>query len=223
MSPNRAITTITQSQLKNFQVRPTFKVLRASDSESDEDSDDEEMDFSGAEGNSVPDFDELEFVLSEEKSQKSMEPKQPEINRLAMQAARRDWQRTETDSGSPEVQVAILTERIIYLTKHMQTNPKDFHSRRGLIAMVNKRKTQLEFYFTQSPEKCLKLCSTLGIRFRPRRAVQSREQKYAPFKNTKSKIGMKKAAALQTKALMEKKQQQEAEKKAAKAMLRSKK
>lgn len=63
------------------------------------------------------------------------------LNKLAGQAAQVRWREGDSDSGSPRVQVAILTEKIVYLTKHMQQHPHDFHSRRGLITMVNKRRT----------------------------------------------------------------------------------
>lgn len=62
------------------------------------------------------------------------------LNKLAGQAAQLKWRVDEHDSGSPRIQVAILTEKIVYLTKHMQQHPHDYHSRRGLITMVNKRR-----------------------------------------------------------------------------------
>ena len=67
--------------------------------------------------------------------------------------------------------------------------------------------------FDTQPLKCLEMCQALGIRFKPKSAVQSREVKYSSFKNTKSKIGMIKAAELQTRAL----QARQAEKAAANA------
>ncbi|CAM9569381.1 unnamed protein product, partial [Sphacelaria rigidula] len=62
------------------------------------------------------------------------------LNKLAQTAAQLRWRKHESDSGSSQVQAAILTEKIVYLTKHMQANPQDYHSRRGLITMVNKRR-----------------------------------------------------------------------------------
>merc|ERR1711957_1097663 len=55
--------------------------------------------------------------------------------------------RHETDVGSPEFQVAGMTERISYLTKHLQKHPKDFSTRRGLVAMVNKRRRLLNYLY----------------------------------------------------------------------------
>ena len=57
----------------------------------------------------------------------------------------KEYQTDKNDTGSPEVQVALLTERINYLSGHMQEHKKDFHSRRGLLAMVAKRRKLLDF------------------------------------------------------------------------------
>ena len=56
-----------------------------------------------------------------------------------------DYQRKEGDTGSPEVQIAILTERINHLTEHLKTHPKDNHSRRGLLQLVGKRRGLLDY------------------------------------------------------------------------------
>ena len=68
------------------------------------------------------------------------------------------------DTGSPEVQVAILTGRIEELSKHMQTHKKDFHSRRGLLAMVAKRRKLLDYLKSKDEERYQKLIKSLGIR-----------------------------------------------------------
>ncbi len=70
----------------------------------------------------------------------------------------------ETDTGSPEVQVAMLTERISYLTEHLKRNPKDFSSRRGLMVIIGKRKRLLGYIQAKSPEKFLQLTAQLNIR-----------------------------------------------------------
>ncbi|CAM9277787.1 unnamed protein product [Chrysoparadoxa australica] len=145
----------------------------------------------------LADLEELDSVLGDDR-ETNEEPGQPYLNHLAMQAAKRRWQRHEKDCGSGEVQVAIQTERIIYLTKHLQTHPKDFHSRRGLIRLVNNRRGQLNYLYKEDANRCMEMCQTLGIRFRPRSATPTREQKYQQFKNTKSKIGTLRAAAVQT-------------------------
>ncbi len=70
----------------------------------------------------------------------------------------------EKDTGSPEVQIAILTERIKNLTEHIKINKKDVHSRRGLIGMVNKRRKLLKYIQKKDPAKYEKIVKELGIR-----------------------------------------------------------
>jgi len=68
------------------------------------------------------------------------------------------------DTGSPEVQVAILTNRIEELSQHMQVHKKDFHSRRGLLAMVAKRRKLLDYLKSKDEDRYQKLIKSLGIR-----------------------------------------------------------
>ncbi len=68
------------------------------------------------------------------------------------------------DTGSPEVQVAILTERIKNLTAHLQTHKKDFHSRRGLLLMVGQRRRLLDYLKRKKVERYESLIKELGIR-----------------------------------------------------------
>ncbi len=68
------------------------------------------------------------------------------------------------DTGSPEVQVAILTERILNLTEHMQSHKKDFHSRRGLLVMVGQRRRLLDYLKRKAPERYESLIKKLGLR-----------------------------------------------------------
>lgn len=70
----------------------------------------------------------------------------------------------DSDTGSPEVQVALLTNRIAYLTEHFQSNAKDHHSRRGLLQMVGRRRRLLEYLRSESPERYHKLIERLGLR-----------------------------------------------------------
>ena len=69
-----------------------------------------------------------------------------------------------TDTGSPEVQVAILTERINILTEHMRANPQDKHSNRGLLKMVGKRRSLLDYLQKKDIERYRALIAKLGIR-----------------------------------------------------------
>lgn len=72
--------------------------------------------------------------------------------------------RAEGDTGSPEVQVAILTERINNLTEHFKANHKDNHSRRGLLAMVNKRRSLLDYLKRKDAARYAELIAKLGLR-----------------------------------------------------------
>ena len=70
----------------------------------------------------------------------------------------------ERDTGSPEVQVAILTERINTLTEHLKANPKDFHSQRGLSRMVGHRKNLLGYLAKKDIERYRSIIAKLGLR-----------------------------------------------------------
>ena len=70
----------------------------------------------------------------------------------------------ETDTGSPEVQVALLSERISYLTEHFKTHPKDHHSRRGLMQIVGQRRRLLEYLKGKDLARYRVLIGRLGIR-----------------------------------------------------------
>ena len=75
-----------------------------------------------------------------------------------------EYGRTPNDTGSPEVQIAILTERIRELTEHLQTNKKDHHSRRGLLKMVGQRRGMLDYLKAKDIEGYRNLIERLGIR-----------------------------------------------------------
>ncbi len=75
-----------------------------------------------------------------------------------------DNRRGETDTGSPEVQVAIVTERIQNLTEHFKTHKKDNHSRRGLLMMVNKRRSLLDYLKREDEARYSALIAKLGLR-----------------------------------------------------------
>jgi small subunit ribosomal protein S15 len=75
-----------------------------------------------------------------------------------------DFRRGEADTGSPEVQVALLTRRIEELTEHLKTHEKDHHSRRGLLQMVGKRRRLLDYLRREDVERYRALISRLGLR-----------------------------------------------------------
>jgi small subunit ribosomal protein S15 len=70
----------------------------------------------------------------------------------------------ETDTGSPEVQVALLSERIKYLTEHFKTHKKDFHSRRGVLKLVGQRRRLLNYLKRNDVERYRTLIKSLGLR-----------------------------------------------------------
>ncbi|MEZ6141893.1 MAG: 30S ribosomal protein S15 [Zavarzinella sp.] len=74
------------------------------------------------------------------------------------------YKRAENDSGSPEVQVAILTSRITQLTDHLRLHKKDFASRRGLLKMVSRRNDLLKYLQKKDRERYLALIQSLGLR-----------------------------------------------------------
>lgn len=70
----------------------------------------------------------------------------------------------ETDTGSPEVQIALLTERITQLTDHLRTHSKDYHSRRGLLKMVGERRRLLNYLKANDQERFARVVTRLGLR-----------------------------------------------------------
>ena len=82
-------------------------------------------------------------------------PKQDTIN---------DHRLHESDTGSPEVQIALLTQRIRHLTEHLQQHPKDHHSRRGLLMLVGRRRRMLDYVRSIDVERYRALIAKLGLR-----------------------------------------------------------
>ena len=75
-----------------------------------------------------------------------------------------EYRTSEADTGSPEVQVAVLTQRIRHLTEHMRTHKHDFHSRRGLLQMVGRRRRLLKYLQKKDVERYRTLIAKLGLR-----------------------------------------------------------
>lgn len=80
------------------------------------------------------------------------------------QAIIKEYGRSEGDTGSPEVQIAILTARINELTDHFKANPKDHHSRRGLLKMVGQRRNLLNYLKEKDLQRYRDLIARLGLR-----------------------------------------------------------
>jgi len=76
----------------------------------------------------------------------------------------KQYQRSGKDTGSPEVQIALLTERINGLTEHFKSHVKDFHSRRGLLVMVSQRRKLLDYLKRKHADKYRDLIEKLGLR-----------------------------------------------------------
>lgn len=76
----------------------------------------------------------------------------------------KEYQRAPNDTASPEVQVALLTNRITYLTEHFKTNKKDNHSRRGLLALVSQRRKMLDYLKSRDVTRYQDLIGRLGLR-----------------------------------------------------------
>jgi small subunit ribosomal protein S15 len=75
-----------------------------------------------------------------------------------------EYQTHDADTGSPEVQIALLTKRIIYLTEHFKTHAKDHHSRRGLLLLVGRRRRLLDYVRRIDPQRYRNIISRLGLR-----------------------------------------------------------
>jgi small subunit ribosomal protein S15 len=88
---------------------------------------------------------------------------------MSMTAERRtslisDYARGANDTGSPEVQVALITDRITYLTEHLKIHAKDFHSRRGLLMLVGRRRRLLDYLKRTDNERYTTVIGRLGLR-----------------------------------------------------------
>jgi len=76
----------------------------------------------------------------------------------------KQFQRKPSDTGSPEVQIALLTARIEQITRHLEVHKKDFHSRRGLLKLVGQRRRLLRYLERRAPDRYRELIQTLGLR-----------------------------------------------------------
>ena len=86
------------------------------------------------------------------------------ISKEKKQAIIKEYARTEGDTGSPEVQVAVLTARIQELTEHLKANPKDNHSARGMYIMIGQRRGLLNYLMKTDIERYRALIAKLGLR-----------------------------------------------------------
>lgn len=100
--------------------------------------------------------------------------------------------RHPTDTGSPEYQVAGMTERISHLTSHLKDHPKDFSTRRGLVALVNKRRRLLNYLYSEDEQRYVDIVSALGVRHKVPGAIPSKEEQYGRFPGAKPNKGKSK-------------------------------
>lgn len=98
-----------------------------------------------------------------------------------IQLLRETHRRHPTDTGSPEFQVAGMTERISHLTMHLKEHPKDFSTRRGLVALVNKRRRLLNYLYSEDEQGYVDIVEALGIRHKVPGAIPSKEDTYGRF------------------------------------------
>jgi len=119
----------------------------------------------------------------------------PYLSAMRITELRETYRRHPTDTGSPEFQVAGMTERISYLTVHLKEHPKDFSTRRGLVALVNKRRRLLNYLFSEDEERYVTIVNALGIRHKVPGRVPTKEDKYGRYPlqkgGTKGKSKMK--------------------------------
>lgn len=86
------------------------------------------------------------------------------ITAIRKQELIKEFANSDGDTGSPEVQIAVLTERINNLSSHMQSHKKDFHSRRGLLMLVSRRRKLLDYARSKDESRYQSLLKRLGIR-----------------------------------------------------------
>ena len=86
------------------------------------------------------------------------------IDKMQKQNIISEYKQHEKDTGSPEVQIAILSNRIVYLTEHFKTHAKDHHSRRGLLKLVSQRRKLLDYVKSKNKERYDSVIGRLGIR-----------------------------------------------------------
>lgn len=86
------------------------------------------------------------------------------MNKDEKQAIIADYRRDDADTGSPEVQVALLTKKINALTEHMKANKRDFSTRRGLLQMVSNRRRLLDYLKRKDQERYVEIIKRLGVR-----------------------------------------------------------
>ena len=109
-------------------------------------------------------FDSNPVFIKSDNPTETLEPSQGYTNAVLVEEARQKFKMHETDTGSSQVQIAVLTARITYMTAHMQKNKKDYASLRGLTAMVTRRRQLLEYLLREDVGEFERITSELNIR-----------------------------------------------------------
>ena len=108
-------------------------------------------------------FWDVSRTLNTDKKPRKNNPQMP-LAAERKSAVVQKFARKPGDTGSPEVQIALLSERITYLTEHFKAHAKDHHSRRGLLMLVGKRRRMLDYLKSQNLDRYRSVIQTLGIR-----------------------------------------------------------
>jgi small subunit ribosomal protein S15 len=169
---------VAQLVKENQRFQPSRSVLEVGSSVDDDD--DEDIDAPPPD-DYIVNVGDLEGDDQEAGIEDDGQPPAWAVSQQRLTELRVQYRRHEKDTGSPEYQVAGMTERITYLTKHLQLHPKDYSTRRGLVALVNKRRRLLNYLFSENIERYKEVVLSLGVRHKAPGAVVSREDKYGRF------------------------------------------
>ena len=163
-----------------------FRPLSALEEEEDDDNEDlPDIDSTPAD-DYIVNVGELETDTEGVGVEDDGQPPKWAVSQLRVTELREKHRRHETDTGSPEYQVAGMTERISYLTEHLKQHPTDFSTRRGLVALVNKRRRLLNYLCREDIQRYQDLISSLGIRHKAPGRVPDRVEKYSRFPGQKA-------------------------------------
>jgi small subunit ribosomal protein S15 len=172
---------VAQLVKENQRFQPSRSVLEAAN----DDDDDDEMDEKEPD-DYIVNVGDLEGDDEEAGIEDDGQAPAWAVTEQKISEARLKWRRHDKDTGSPEYQVAGMTERIFYLTKHLQDHPKDYSTRRGLVALVNKRRRLLNYLFKEDITRYQEIVASLGVRHKAPGVVVSREEKYVRYPQQKA-------------------------------------
>eukprot|EP01041_Mallomonas_annulata_P009128 gene9128-18908_t len=185
------MTPVAESPLVERALDSALDFLQDSETEAEEEEDDEFEMFEIYEES--PDF-EINYDLIKQYETKEAEAlankatPASEIFAAKVKLSVEKWRKHDKDVGSAEVQIAILNERVRYLTSHLLKNKFDKAAKRGLDTLVTNRRVMLNYLYETNRPKAEEMIKELGIRYRAPGRLWDKDAKYAAFKNTKSKF-----------------------------------